>query len=119
MKNWEKKQEILLRQQVESEIRKNMREVLLPFLAKKEKDYDLVLKSRRGVFTADEYKVLLRCLHPDNLMSLTPEQRTQGFQIFNAKKVVLLSEKDLPTEPSDLPRTLEELDKRRTKRVKT
>jgi hypothetical protein len=56
-----------------------------------------------GVFTADEYRAIIRCLHPDSRPSA--EQKAEAFRLTTDKKAVLVSEtkaSHLPASAADL-----------------
>lgn len=93
-------------------------ETLLKHLKDKEADASRVLKSRKGVMTREEYRKIMSCLHPDAVTDEAKKPRyEEAFRIFQPLELVLCSEKEMPTKPSDLPRTVEELLKRKkTKR---
>jgi ribosome-associated translation inhibitor RaiA len=64
----------------------------------------------RPPFSAPEYMVVMRALHPD---STTHENRMDAFKLCNSKKFLLRDEGKIAKTINTLPNTLEELDARR------
>jgi hypothetical protein len=53
-------------------------------------DAQQVLRAgRRGIFTRDEYNIILRCVHPDR--SPAVEEKNEAFRLLHDKKLLLLS----------------------------
>jgi hypothetical protein len=50
------------------------------------------LDQQKKIFTVDQFKLILVCLHPDGDRS--PEKRADAFQLFNAKRFALTGEVD-------------------------
>ncbi len=98
---------------VEQEVKRLLDEMILPTWNKRKAELDLVMKSRKGLFTRKQYNDIMRCLHPDT--QPTEQQKTIAFRLIAEQKLVLLSEKEQPSEPWDLPKTAAELLARRRK----
>lgn len=67
-----------------------------------------VVKARRGVMPRAMYRKIMACLHPDNSMGV--EVRREAFEFFGGLELVLVSEKEMPT---NMPTTVNELLARR------
>jgi hypothetical protein len=50
------------------------------------------MDQQKKVFTVDQFKLILMCLHPDGDRS--PEKRAEGFRLLNAKRFALTGEAD-------------------------
>jgi hypothetical protein len=70
-----------------------------------------IIASRKGVMDRATYKKILACLHPDNSMS--KERRAEAFNFFSLIEKRLLDEKESPTPTITMPRTYEEMMKRK------
>src|SRR5262245_15058286 len=57
----------------------------------REKTYREFLQQQKKIFTADEYKTVIRCLHPDSNPS--DKIKNEAFRLFNLKKFALTGEK--------------------------
>jgi hypothetical protein len=57
----------------------------------KEKLYRDLINNHKAIFTVDEFKTILMCLHPDGVR--TAEKLADAFRLFNAKKVQLTKER--------------------------
>lgn len=77
---------------VRSDIKRRVDELVMPSLREREEDAALVIKARKGVFKPEEYRAILRCIHPD--AQPTIEQKNEAFRLVHEKRIVLLSEKD-------------------------
>jgi hypothetical protein len=78
------------------------------------KHYELVLKRRTGIMSKAEYRSILSCLHPDRVQDEALKRRFEhAFNVFTKLEKAVLAEADSPTPPSGLPKTVEELLKRR------
>ena len=76
--------------------------------------YEKVLSVRRGIMSRAEYRSILSCLHPDRIQDETLKQRyAAAFHLFTQLEKAVLNEKESPTKPSDLPKTAEDLEKRK------
>lgn len=92
-------------------------EYTLPLMERRQRDADLIVRSRKGVFTLDEFRGLLKCLHPDTGGHVSSEARAEAFRLVNSRKIALVEEKEMPTEYPALPKTAAEFLKR--KKTKT
>ena len=76
--------------------------------------YEKVLSVRRGIMSRAEYRSILSCLHPDRIQDETLKQRyAEAFHLFTQLEKAVLNERESPTKPSDLPKTVADLEKRR------
>lgn len=92
-----------------AEIEAHINSYILPLYREKMKEAETIVKSRKGAFSADQFKTILRCLHPDN--SAGAETRAEAFRLWNnpAIKLILVGERDNPTNPAPaLPRSFAE-----------
>ena len=86
---------------------------VLPHYNKSKAHYDAVVKGRKGIFTDAEYNLILHCTHADSRKSMSEERLNQAFQLLQKKKLVLVAEKENPTEARDVPLTFAEMMARR------
>lgn len=63
---------------------------------------------RKGIISKATYNLIWSCLHPDSRGSVTDEKLARAFREFEPLEKLVLSEKENPTRPSDLPKTAEE-----------
>jgi hypothetical protein len=76
--------------------------------------YEVVLKRRTGIMTRAEYRSILSCLHPDRVQDTDLKKRYEhAFNLFTKLEKAVLNERESPTKPSDLPKTVDELMKRK------
>lgn len=95
---------------VREAVRQELDDMVLPYYNKKLEEYDEVIKSRKGVLTNEEYRLIISCLHPDRVSDPeTKERFERAFSAFKSHEVALRSEKDMPTTSVTLPRNWEEL----------
>lgn len=100
-------------QRLQAAIRKHITEFVLPMYAEKLELADRILATNKKPFTIEEYRKLLGALHPD---SSSVERRTEMFRIVKEREALLRpADKDKPLS-GDLPKTIEELLKRRKNR---
>lgn len=55
--------------------------------AQKEKLYNQLINNYKPIFTEDEFRTIIACLHPDN--SASKERRESAFNMVNIKKIQL------------------------------
>jgi hypothetical protein len=96
---------------VQTEIHKRLEETVLPELRSQKAEADQIIKSRKGILTKAEYGRVLKALHPDSALNLSPEERRDLLALWAKHKLALLSEKEQPTFSTDvrLPRTAAEM----------
>jgi hypothetical protein len=88
---------------------RHMKDYILPHYNKLAADAEKVIKARRGVFSADVFRKILACLHPDNVQGDVAKHRAEwAFRTFNESKVVLCGEKEMPTPDNGLPKNWQE-----------
>lgn len=56
-----------------------------------EKHWRTVIDNHRPVFTVDQFKLILMCLHPDG--QRTPEKLSEAFRSFNDRKTQLTNKR--------------------------
>jgi hypothetical protein len=92
-----------------AQVRKHIDEYILPLYADKLAKAERLMEISKKPFTVDEYRQLLAALHPDS----TPDRRARVFAMVKDREHLLRPpERDKPF-TSDLPKTLDELLKRR------
>ena len=114
-----------VREAIRAGIRDALETTVLPFYEEKLALYEQVTKARQGFMKKTDYNKIRFCLHPDQYMSRTPEQRNAASQLWEELEVVLLSETEKPTSTFNMPKTYAELlarkqaaqEKRKTKRT--
>jgi hypothetical protein len=92
------------------EMQRRLETTILPGLRQRETDANKVIKARKGVMSDIDYKVLLRCIHPDTRASASPELLRQGYELLVKHRLALVAEKENPTEGRAVPSTLAEWD---------
>jgi transposase len=87
------------------EVERHIKNVLTPLMQEKLDEADRVIKARRGLMTRSVYKKIWACLHPDRLAALRAghdlkleERYAEAFDLFSKLEVVLLNEKEMPTQ---------------------
>lgn len=93
---------------VEAEIKRRLDEFILPKYNAKMKDYDRVIKARRGIMPRADFRKILAALHPDQRDT---DKLTEAFSIFKEHELAICSEKELPTDlpTNKIPQTVEEM----------
>jgi DNA-binding CsgD family transcriptional regulator len=98
-----------LHQQFQEKHEQHVKEYILPHYNKLANDAERIIKARKGVFTAETFRKILACLHPDNVQGDVAKRRNEwAFRVFNENKVVLVGEKEMPTRDTGLPKTWQE-----------
>jgi hypothetical protein len=114
-----------LRDGIRNGIREALQDTVLPFYEEKLALYEQVIKARSGLMKKADFNKIRFCLHPDQYMNRTPEQRNAATQLWEKLEVALVSETERPTNfDFKMPKTLAELmarkqaaqEKRKTKR---
>jgi hypothetical protein len=109
-----KRLELEYEQKHRAEIDHWLNQVILPAYARKLKQAENIIKSREGSIKRETYRSILSCLHPDRIEDETLKERfSKAFHTFKTLELVLCSEKELPTTPSNIPSTPAEWYKRR------
>lgn len=105
-----KKLRAAFEQSIQAEIERRINEMVLPSFRKREAEYRLVLRARRGLLDKASYTKILRTLHPD--FNTDPDKKPQcdeAFNLFRNLKKALLNESDDPTPASAIPATAAEM----------
>ena len=113
-----------VREAVRAGIHDALETTVLPFYEEKLALYEQVIKVRKGLMKKSDYNKIRFCLHPDQYMNRTPEQRNAAAQLWEELEVVLVNEAEKPTSTFNMPKTYAELlarkqaaqEKRNTKR---
>lgn len=97
------------------EVKKRIEQTVLPHYRKEQAEFQKVIKSRKGVMTKAEFKLVLTCLHPDRIAAFISDaglkkRFADAYHLINDLEVVLLDETQHPTGPGfEMPSTYEEL----------
>jgi len=88
---------------VQAEVQKRMDEMIFPAWNRKYEELFNTIKHRKGVLTADEYRKLVKCLHPDGLHHLNPSPKlvadfNEAFRIIRHYELALCNEKEKPVD---------------------
>ena len=125
MRQYQRKLDAGYEKDLQEGIRKSLETTVLPFYEEKLALYEQVTKARQGFMKKADYNKIRFCLHPDQYMNRTSEQRNAASQLWEELEVVLVSEAEKPTGTFDMPKTYAELlarkqaaqEKRKTKRT--
>ena len=106
---------------LEVEIEKRVREENLDWIKRQldrynenARHYELIINRRGGIMSRADYRSVLSCLHPDRIQDSDLKRRFgHAFNLFTKLEKAVLNEKESPTKPSDLPKTVDELLKRK------
>jgi hypothetical protein len=103
--------------EIERRVRAEMREWLqkqLDQYNENARHYEKVLSVRRGIMSRVDYRSILSCLHPDRIQDEALKKRFgHAFNLFTQLEKCVLNERESPTKGSDLPKTVDELMKRK------
>jgi hypothetical protein len=99
---------------IQFEIERRLNALVLPAINRELKDIAITIKGRKGLFSAEQYNLILRCLHPDIIARLNDPELTkryaEAFRLLRDKRVLLLPESAHATpDVVILPDTYEEL----------
>lgn len=103
----QRRQDIQYEQRVQQGIKEALEDTVLPFYNKRMEEFDQVIKSRKGILTNDEFRLILSCLHPDALPDA--KRNSEAFNCIKSKELVLRGEKENPSSSFIVPRTYDEL----------
>jgi hypothetical protein len=125
MRQYQRKLDAGYEKDLQEGIRKSLETTVLPFYEEKLALYEQVTKARQGFMKKTDYNKIRFCLHPDQYMNRTSEQRNAASQLWEELEVVLVSEAEKPTDTFNVPKTYAELlarkqaaqEKRKTKRM--
>jgi hypothetical protein len=83
---------------------------LLPEYEQKLRDAEDIVRRRKGIMSAREFRLIVSCLHPDRIQDEELKRRyADAFNIMNAVRLVLVAEKEEPTSTLAWPRTYQEM----------
>jgi hypothetical protein len=108
-----KELDIQFESRVLAEIKRRLEATVLPHYKETERHYEAVIKHRKGVFTMEEYNLILHCTHTDSRKSLSNERMDQALHLMQNNKLVLVAEKENPTRTVNIPSTYDELMKQK------
>jgi hypothetical protein len=101
-------------QAVQAELERAVNETVLPAYNKEKAEFRRVIESRKGITTRATYRLILSWLHPDRWTDAgQKEQVAKAYHAFQKLELVLCNEKEMPTNSTPIPRTWEEMQKRR------
>ena len=90
----------------QAQLKEHMEGYILPRYRELEEQANKVIKARKGLFTAAEYNLILKCLHPDKLgLNADPElvgRHNRAMQVFTKHKLVLVAEAEFQ-QPNTVP----------------
>jgi IS30 family transposase len=99
-----------LRDGIRDGIRNALEGTVLSYYEEKLALYEQVTKARKGFMKKADFNKIRFCLHPDQYMSRTTEQRNAATQLWEKLEVVLVAEDEKPTNfDFKMPKTLAEL----------
>jgi IS30 family transposase len=99
-----------LREGIRAGIQKALEATVLPYYEEKLALYEQVTKARKGLMKKADFNKIRFCLHPDQYMNRTKEQRNAATQLWEKLEVVLVAEDEKPTTfDFKMPKTLAEL----------
>src|SRR5262245_7419640 len=93
---------------VNAEVQKILDEMILPARHQSYEKLMNEIRYRKGVLKYEEYRKLQRCLHPDSIAYLNPNQETidafnEAFRILKYYELALCNEKERPVDPGRAP----------------
>jgi len=97
-----------LRMAVQLRVKEHLESVVMPGYQEKLDEADSIVKARKGVMTRKMYTLILSCLHPDSRNAVTDAKLKAAFIAWKDTKLLLMSEKEEPTEKPWVPRTYAE-----------
>ena len=108
-----REQDVAFEQRVLKEARSRIESTILPHYNAKYAEAQRVIKSRRGIMSSATFKLIWTCLHSDSRNSVSEKKLNEAFNAFEAVKLLLCDEKQMPTSDFALPRTYDEMMKRK------
>jgi transposase len=124
MRQYQRKLDAKYEKDLRDGIQKAVEDAVLPHYEEKIALSEQITKARQGLMKKSDYNKIRFCLHPDQYMNRTPEQRNAASQLWEELEVVLVSEAEKPTDTFKMPKTYAELlarkqaaqEKRKTRR---
>lgn len=105
-----------MRQQMEAEIRKELHayyqqalQSQLDTYNENARRYEKIINMHKGVMTRADWNLTRSCAHFDSRNSISHDRLNYVFNLLSGLEGVLVSAKEKPAKPSDLPKTVEEL----------
>ena len=98
-------------QAVQAELKRAIDETVLPQYLKEMKGARQITESRKGIVKRETYRLILACLHPDQVTDPEKKERyTKAFHAFSDLALLLCDEKQMTTAPTaPMPRSYEEM----------
>jgi transposase-like protein len=100
---------------VEQRVRELMDTSILAHYRSKLDEAERIVKSRKGIMTRAQHRLILSCLHPDRVAEELKPKYTKAFYEFSQLEIVLCDEKELPASVVSFPSNYAELMKMREK----
>ena len=110
-----RKLDIEFTQRVQDEVRRRIDDIVLPHWKDQIEEAKGLYNRRRALMTKETFNTIRRGLHPDSRGSISDQKLAEAFGAFMKLEKYLLDETDSPTEFGNLPSSLAEWDKMRTK----
>jgi N6-adenosine-specific RNA methylase IME4 len=99
--------------EIRAEVHRAYNETIIPHSIDRAEYADEFFATRNGVMTRDDFRKIVSCLHPDTASPPWRERCGEAFALFKSFERLLVKPEPPEVRPSDLPRTIEELLKRR------
>lgn len=101
-------------QRVMNEVKVRIDEMVLPGYLRRYEEAERIVQSRKGIMKKDVFRLILSCLHPDRVPDgILKDRYAKAFQAFSDLELVLCDEHEKPIETWAMPRSYEEMMKRR------
>jgi len=104
-----REQDVIFEQRVLKEARCRIESTILPHYNAKYAEAQRVIKARKGIMSAATFKLIWTCLHSDSRNSVSEKKLNEAFNAFEAVKLFLCDEKQMPTSDFALPQTYDEM----------
>lgn len=96
---------------IQAEVKERLERYHLPRYLKYYEDWMALMERRKGVMSAETFRKILACLHPDRVQDKALKPRyEEAFRLFNEARSKLLSAKDDPIPRVTMPTTVAEWD---------
>lgn len=113
MEIWQRRETRRMELEYEQRLQAKLKEHydrLLPEYEQKLRDAEDIVRRRKGIMSAREFRLIVSCLHPDRIQDEELKRRyADAFNIMNAVRLQLVAEKEEPTATLAWPRTYQEM----------
>jgi hypothetical protein len=97
-------------ERVRAECQRRIEDTILPAYNKERGMYREVINSRKGIMNRQTFRQIWSCLHPDWMPDTDKKRKNEiAFNLFSQLELVLLNEKEFPTNLPPLPKTYAEM----------